>query len=256
MKIILIGAGNMGQAILKGISDKNIVIALHSLHSLEKQERLRSQFPEAQYVASEGIDITDAMVILAVKPQVYPTLKCMGCAKGVISVMAGVTLATLKNTIVAQRYIRAMPNLAASLGASITALTGDETLREEAMTLLNGIGKTQWVMSEKELDIATAVAGSGPAFMMLIAEALADGAVNAGMKRGDAQVFVQGLFEGSAKLLATDHPAMIKDKVMSPGGTTAAGYAALERRGVRNALIEAIDDACTRARNLAQQGGK
>ena len=106
--------------------------------------------------------------------------------------------------------------------------------------------------TENELDIATGVAGSGPAYLALISEALADGAVNQGLKRADAQLLVEGLFDGFASLIANGHPALIKDGVMSPGGTTAAGYAALERCNIRHGMIEAITDAYTKAKELKE----
>jgi pyrroline-5-carboxylate reductase len=165
--------------------------------------------------------------------------------------MAGVTLRTISQGIDSVAYCRAMPNVAALYGSSMTTITGDEGLKEVAQTILETIGQTVWLKSEKELDIATALAGSGPAYMMLVAESLADGAVAQGLSRADALKLTQGLFEGSAALLKGDHPAVIKDRVMSPGGTTAAGYGALEAKGVRGAFMDAIKAAYRRAQELA-----
>jgi pyrroline-5-carboxylate reductase len=143
-----------------------------------------------------------------------------------------------------------MPNLAASVGSSMTTLTGDVNYKKEAETLFSAIGSTRWLGSEKEIDIATALAGSGPAYLALITEALADGAVKQGLKRDDALAITKGLFEGFGKLIQNEHPALLKDGVMSPGGTTAAGYAALEEGNVRNACINAIEKAYKRATEL------
>jgi pyrroline-5-carboxylate reductase len=151
----------------------------------------------------------------------------------------------------AEFYLRAMPNVAASKNLSATAFTGDEGFKEETKVILDSFGQGIWVGSEKELDVATALAGSGPAYMMLVAEALADGAVRMGLKRPAAQQLVQGLFEGSAALLTDGHPGVVKDSVMSPAGTTAYGYAALENGNVRNGFIRAIEEAVKRAEALS-----
>jgi len=144
--------------------------------------------------------------------------------------------------------VRTMPNLAASYQKSMTTVFGDEAFKDEAIEICESFGKALWLNSEKEIDIATAVAGSGPAFLALAAEALSDGAVKEGLKREDAQELVKGLFEGFSSLLNEKHPAIIKDEVMSPGGTTAAGYAALEEGKVRDGFIKAIVKAYEKAK--------
>lgn len=162
-----------------------------------------------------------------------------GKAELLISILAGTPISTL-HKIPAQKYVRAMPNIAAIKQASITAMTGDKD--ERAIELIEKIGKVVWVESEKELDIATAIAGSGPAFLALVAEAMADGGVLCGLKRDIAYGLVSGLFQSYAAI-SEEHPALIKDKVMSPAGTTAAGYKALEENGVRNGFIQSIQKA-------------
>ena len=146
-----------------------------------------------------------------------------------------------------------MPNLAAQYGKSMTTLCGDEDFKEEALEICRSFGEALWLSTEKEIDIATAIAGSGPAYLALVAEALADGGVREGLKREDAQILVQGLFEGMGALLSTRTPSQLKDAVMSPGGTTAAGYAALERNGVRNGCIEAVGAAYAKATELGKK---
>jgi pyrroline-5-carboxylate reductase len=143
-----------------------------------------------------------------------------------------------------------MPNLAAEVGASMTSLVGDSTLQSSAIALFSTIGSVLWLNSEKELDIATALSGSGPAYLALIAESLCDGAVREGLKRDDAMNLMRGLFKGFGELIQTTHPALLKDSVMSPGGTTAAGYGALEKAGVREGCMEAIRLAHERAKKL------
>ncbi len=143
-----------------------------------------------------------------------------------------------------------MPNLAASVGASMTTLTGDHRFKKEAESLLGAVGDTLWLESEKEIDIATALAGSGPAYLALVAEALADGAVKQGLKREDAMTTMKGLFSGFGELIQEMHPALLKDAVMSPGGTTAAGYGALEDGNVRASCMNAVEQAYKRAKKL------
>lgn len=132
----------------------------------------------------------------------------------------------------------------------MTTLTGDTAYKEEAEVLLGSIGETLWLNSEKEIDIATALAGSGPAYLALIAEALVDGAVKQGLKREDAMATMRGLFDGFGALIKETHPSLLKDGVMSPGGTTAAGYGALEDGNVRASCMNAIEKAYKRATEL------
>ena len=106
------------------------------------------------------------------------------------------------------------------------------------------------IASEKEIDIATGLAGSGPAYLSLIAEALADGAVKQGLKRDDAMAIMRGLFGGFGVLIQDIHPALLKDGVMSRGGTTAAGYGALEDGNVRSSCMSAIEQAYKKATQL------
>jgi pyrroline-5-carboxylate reductase len=145
-----------------------------------------------------------------------------------------------------------MPNLAASVGQSMTTLTGDNKAKTDAIDLLSAIGETLWLNSEKEIDIATALAGSGPAYLALVAEALADGAVKQGLKREDAMATMRGLFAGFGTLIQEIHPSLLKDGVMSPGGTTAAGYGALEDGNVRASCMDAVEQAYEKAKLLGQ----
>ena len=214
---------------------------------------LQEKLPQiSTRVLSESEDISGMNIVLCVKPYSLPDLapKLTGTADAIYSVLAGTSIASLKFKIEAKKYIRTMPNLGARHLKSITTITGDASLKEQAIDIFNKIGRSLWLSSENELDIATGVAGSGPAYLALVAEALADGAVQQGLKRADAQELVAGLFDGFGTLVSNDNPADIKDGVMSPGGTTAAGYAALEHGGVRSAMMRAIEDAYTKAKEL------
>lgn len=254
MKLTFIGNGNMAKALIEGLVGKyEIEVLGRNKHSLQA---LQEQIPQVSTkVMEEKEDMSGKHIVLCVKPYSLPDLapKLTGEAEAIYSVLAGTSIESLNAQIKAKKYIRTMPNLGASHLKSMTTITGDEELKESALGIFNSIGRSLWLNSENELDIATGVAGSGPAYLALIAESLADGAVNQGLKRADAQVLVQGLFEGFASLLAHENPAIIKDGVMSPGGTTAAGYAALERCNVRHGMMEAVSDAYAKAKELKEK---
>lgn len=247
MKLLLIGAGNMGGAMLEGLHVKDITVVEKS-H--ERAAILKQKFPTIQIV--HEIPCLDGfLVILAVKPQTFQSLVMQGKAKGVISIMAGVTLAKLKAGIAAEHYVRAMPNMAAMVRKSATSLCGDSALQKSALEILGTIGSCFWLESEKELDIAMGLAGCAPAWVALVAEALSDGAVKLGLKRDISYQFVAALFDGMGEVLKHEHPAVLKDKVMSPAGTTVAGYAKLEEGRVRDSFIKAMEAAYLRTKELA-----
>ena len=251
MKLTFIGNGNMAKALIEGlVSSYEIEVLGRNEASLKA---LQESLPQiTTRILGEVEDISNMNIVLCVKPYSLPDLapKLKGTATALYSVLAGTSIESLKSQIKAEKYIRTMPNLGASHLKSMTTITGDESLKEQAFDIFNKIGRSLWLSSENELDIATGVAGSGPAYLALVAEALADGAVQQGLKRADAQALVAGLFDGFGALISHDNPADIKDGVMSPAGTTAAGYAALERGNVRNSMMEAIADAYTKAKEL------
>lgn len=146
-----------------------------------------------------------------------------------------------------------MPNIAASVQNCMTTATGDIEIKNLTLEAFGSIGEAIWVNNENQLDIASAITASGPAFLALVAEAIADGAVKVGLERHLAQHLVQGLFSGTSSLLKHSHSAIIKDSVMSPGGTTAAGYAKLEEGRVRDAFIKAIEGSFQKSQNIAQK---
>ncbi len=250
MRLTIIGTGKMAEAIIVGVMRDFEVEVVG--RDPKKISSLMEKYPKIKESAllDSPVDIEDKTLIFAIKPHALESISIYlsGEAKAVISVMAGVTIETLKSKINAKSYIRSMPNLAASYQKSMTTLYGDIDFKDEALNICNSFGKSLWLGSEKEIDIATAIAGSGPAFLALVAEALADGGVKEGLKREDAKILVSGLFEGASALLENINPSTIKDEVMSPGGTTAAGYAKLEEKCVRSAFIDAIESAYAKAR--------
>ena len=129
-----------------------------------------------------------------------------------------------------------MPNLAAAKNASITPFLGDESLSE----IISGFGKAVKMASKSEFDAAGIISGCAPAFLALVAEALVNGAIRGGVRAKDANELVSGLFDSVRVLLASSHPALLKESVCSPAGTTIEGIAKLEEKGVRSAFIEAV----------------
>jgi pyrroline-5-carboxylate reductase len=249
--ITFIGNGNMALSIAKGLRHNyKIEVAGRDIEKLNKFEsELGVTIKKA---LMNDFNIEGKTVMFCVKPANVEEVaaKLKGKARVVYSVLAGTKVQKLKQHLNSDAVVRSMPNLAASVGKSMTTLTGDEAFKDEAQELLGAIGTTLWLGSEKELDIATALAGSGPAYLCLIAEALADGAVKQGMKRADAMAAMRGLFGGFGELIQEIHPAILKDGVMSPGGTTAAGYGALENGNVRASCIDAIEKAYKKATEL------
>ena len=246
MKIVLIGAGNMGGALYAAWRGKHDIVVVEQNENQRK--RLREEFADIAFAESAGA-YADRVAVLAVKPQSLAALE-LPRVTAVISIMAGVTLSALQAKFQAAHYIRAMPNLAALYGKSATTLTGSDSFKNEALELFGAIGYALWVESEKEIAIATALAGSGPGFLALAAEAMANAAVKLGMKTADSHALTAALFGGTAELLAHEHPALLKERVSSPGGTTAAGLGALEAHGARNAFMQAIEAAYRRSVEL------
>jgi len=242
LTLTIIGPGAMAMAMAHGLKESYTLEFV--ARDISKLEKIKEEF-SANVYALKDFDITGKNILLAVKPYALENVSTQikGQALSVYSVLAGTTLNALKENIPAQNHVRIMPNVSAKFRASTSVLTGDRAKKEEALALFSEIGDTFWVDSEKEVDIATAVAGSGPALLTLVAEAMMDGLVKEGMKRVDAVGVTNSLFKGFAPLIASNHPALIKDSVMSPGGTTAAAYGALEEGAVRSSFIKAIGEA-------------
>ena len=248
MKLLLIGAGNMGGAMLQGLHVKDITVVEREN---SRAHTLKEQYPSLKIV-QDIPSLEGYVVILAIMPQAFGGLQTQGVAEAGISIMAGVKLETLRSGIKAKQYIRSMPNMAALVCKSATSLCGDVSFKESAIEILSTIGRCFWVESEKELDIAMGLTGCAPAWVALVAEALSDGAVNLGMKRELTYPMIAALLEGMGEVLKNEHPSLLKDKVMSPAGTTVAGYAKLEEGGVRDSFIKAMEASYERAKSLGK----
>jgi pyrroline-5-carboxylate reductase len=263
----MVGGGVMGEAIVSRLIRQGIYAAESILVS-EPQAQRRS-FLQQQYqvqVTSDNQAAAEAeeVLLLAIKPQILATVvadlassKVNNSSPLVISILAGVPLSKLESAFPQQSVIRVMPNTPATVGAGMTAIALGKNVSSEdlnkAKTIFTAIGEVVEV-PEYLMDAVTGLSGSGPAYVAVMIEALADGGVAAGLPRAIAnQLAIQTVF-GTAKLIQESglHPAELKDRVSSPGGTTIAGVAALEKAGFRSALIQAVLAAYHRSQELGQ----
>jgi len=263
-----VGAGNMGEALIKGLLTAGLVPSAAIVATDVRAERLGQL--ERQYGIQMCPDIRQLVgradvVILAVKPQVM-TAVLREIAPGVtartllVSIAAGVPTARLRAELPAGvRLVRVMPNTAALVLEAATAIAKADGLHagdlETVQEIFGAVGKVV-VLDEELMDAVTALSGSGPAYVALVIEGLADGGVNMGLDRATAMTLAVQTVLGTARLLLETglHPGQLKDMVASPGGTTMAGVAALEDGGLRRALIGAIERATRRSQELGRSG--
>jgi pyrroline-5-carboxylate reductase len=265
----VIGAGNMAEALIRGLVRGNHVPATQILASGPRRERLdklAEQFGIGVTTDNREVARASNLVVLAIKPQILErVVREIGDDLSpdalIVSIAAGIDTATIEETIApGARVVRAMPNTPALVGAGATALAAGKLASEAdvatARALFDAVGITV-VLDESHLDAVTGLSGSGPAYIFLILEALADAGVKVGLSRRDAQRLAAQTVMGSAKLLldTDEHPGKLKDMVTSPGGTAIAGLHTLEEGGLRTTLINAVETATRRSRELGR-GGK
>jgi len=261
----MIGGGMMGEALISRLVAQDIYVAEQILVSDPQAERRK--FLSDRYgvqTTSENLEVAQAeILLLAIKPQMFdrvvaelagdkPTPPSL-----VLSILAGTPLEKLERAFSGNAVIRAMPNTPATVGAGITAIAPGQLAQphhlEQATRIFGAVGEVVEV-AESYMDAITGLSGSGPGYVALIIEALADGGVAVGLPRAIATKLAIQTVKGSAQLLQETgmHPAQLKDQVTSPGGTTIAGIAHLERAGVRSALIEAVRAAYVRSQELGK----
>ncbi|MEE8124813.1 MAG: pyrroline-5-carboxylate reductase [Nitrospirales bacterium] len=266
-KIAFLGAGNMAEALVAGIlkakqTQPNNIFATDispmRLESLEKGYQI--QVGSNNLEAVRWADV----IILCVKPQVMSDVSSeihtsLSPKQLVISVAAGYPMSRIQKHIGPNiALVRAMPNTPAVIQEGVTALAGGEGLSSEflhiAQRIFESVGKVV-IVDEKLMDAVTGLSGSGPAYIYLIIEALIDGGVQVGLPRAVAHVLAVQTVVGAAKMVIETgmHPALLKDRVTSPGGTTMAGLQQLENGGIRATLIEAVEAATHRSVELGQE---
>lgn len=257
MKIGCIGTGAMGGAIMRAVCKKYDVKEIKVTDKNEKMGKAFAEETGATFVNSNN-DILDCdYIFLAVKPQFLDDVFAeiagsISTSSVIISMAAGVKIEKLETWAPKARFIRMMPNVCAQIGQAMTAVTYKDNISEAeaktAIEILSTAGKVE-VVPEKLMDCVTAVSGSSPAFVFMFIEALADAAVRCGMPRSQAYTYAAQTVYGSAGMVLESgkHPAVLKDMVCSPAGTTIEGVAALEKNNFRNAVIEAVTAACNRS---------
>ena len=262
----IIGGGTMGETFTRALV-VNKLAAPAAITVCDTSETRRNTLQTklgVQVTADAEAAAAEApLVFMAVKPQDFAEVS--GSLQGlilpdqlVLSIMAGVPIRTLRDHLGHRAVVRAMPNTPAQIGQGLTVWTAPEEVsaaqRTQVGQLLATLGQEIYVPDERHIDMATAVSGSGPGFVFLILEALVDGAVQIGMRRELAAELVYQTVLGST-LYAKEsglHPAVLRDMVTSPGGTTAEGLRALEQQGVRAGTMEAVIAAYRRTRELGE----
>lgn len=259
-----IGAGNMAEAMIRGL-----------LRGTFAPEQVSASGPRGERVrelaGAYGITATTdnkvpagaEIVVLSVKPQILSRVldevaDTIRPDALVISIVAGVPVAAIQGRLASgTRVVRAMPNTPALVDAAATAIAGGEHAREsdieDAKRIFDAIGLTV-ILDEYQLDAVTGLSGSGPAYVFLILEALSDAGVKVGLSRRTAQLLAAQTLLGSAKLLleTNEHPGRLKDMVTSPGGTAITGLHTLENGGLRTTLMNAVEAATRRSRELGE----
>jgi len=264
--ILLIGAGRMGFALLNawleaGGATQHIMVLepapTPDLQKLAKAEAITLN-PAPDMIKAAA----PAIIVFAVKPQmaeeIIPPLASLlppDCLS--VSILAGIRLAQLEAHLGTQKIIRAMPNLAATINHSMTVLCAGEQVEQDARakaeTLFAAIGKTAWLDNEADIDIATAVSGSGPAYVFYLTECLAAAAGELGVPKNLAMQLARATVAGAGHMLdqSTDEAAVLRENVTSPAGTTAAALDVLmEEKGLPHLIRRAAKAAVMRAREL------
>jgi len=265
-KIGVIGAGNMGEALISGLLHSRSSTPENIICSDIRKDKLKT-VKESYGVLTSGnnLNVVSAseIVVYAVKPQIMAsvlreTATSLDMSKLIISIAAGVPLSAIESCLNKDlRLVRVMPNISASVKEGAAAIApGKHALKDDlkvAKAIFDSVGKSV-IIEEELMDAITGLSGSGPAYLFLIVDALADAGVKMGLSREDALLLSTQTVLGAAKLLmeTNEHPGKLKDRVTSPGGTAIAGLHTLEQGGLRTTLINAVEAATRRSKELGE----
>lgn len=273
--IAFIGAGNMAQSLIAGlIAGGTPAGAIRASDpATEQRDRLREKLsgPDRGAImltadnktAIHGADV----IVFAVKPQILGSV-AQGCAADIVdsqlllSIAAGVPISAIEHWCGVRPIVRAMPNTPALLGAGASALFANAhtsaSQRTTAELILAAAGVALWVEDEADLDAVTAVSGSGPAYFFYLMEAMIDAGTRLGLSETMASALTLQTALGAARMAAqgNDSPATLRRNVTSPGGTTERALSILEKGGGRELIIEALEQAAARSRELAREFGR
>ncbi|HTO10241.1 MAG TPA: pyrroline-5-carboxylate reductase [Candidatus Binatia bacterium] len=265
-RVGFIGGGNMGEALIRGLVGANLVkpdlITATDVRP-ERTRQLAEQFGVTAH-SDNARCVRDAdVVILAVKPQIMAEVlrdiaPAVESRHLLISIAAGVATATIRAALGKDaRIIRVMPNTPALVLQGAAAIARGRGLERDdlatAQEIFGAVGRVV-VLDEELMDAVTGLSGSGPAYVAIVIESLADGGVKMGLDRATAMTLATQTVLGAAQLLLETgmHPGALKDMVSSPGGTTIAGISALEEGGIRTTFIRAVERATQRSRELGR----
>jgi pyrroline-5-carboxylate reductase len=261
----IIGAGNMGEVLIRGLIQSGNVKKTEIIASDANQERL--DFISKTYgirIAASNVELVEnaSIVIIAVKPQniddLLDELSTSSHEEHLfISIAAGVTTEKLAGKMHHQSgIIRVMPNAPASVLAGIAALCPGRNVSpadlQRAVSIFECVGRTVVIKNEALMDVVTGLSGSGPAFVFLVIESLSDAGVQLGISRKESSLLATQTVFGAAKMLLETgrHPSELKDIVATPGGTTFAGLKMLEKGNFRSTIMDAVEAATVRSREL------
>lgn len=265
LRVAVLGAGKMGGILLQAFLKNNLLLPDQITATVQHADR--AQALSAQYGVEVSTDNLAAahnadVILLGVKPTQVPTLvaeiaSALSSKKTLLSFAASVKTKAIEHAAGCDlAVIRAMPNTPAMLAAGVTALCPGRFVQPEQMTvaqrIFSTVGRTV-VVDEKHMDAVTGLSGSGPAFMYIVIEALAEAGVNVGLPRDVATLLAAQTVYGSARMVLETgyHPALLKDQVTTPAGCTVDGILELEEGGLRVTLIKAVKRATQRAKELA-----
>ena len=264
-RIGIIGTGNMGAAIIKGLASSepadSTVLNIYDINS-EQTERLVKEYGRLNSESScSSLAGNSDIIILAVKPDIYPSVldeirDSVDCSKILVIIAAGMSISFVEGFFsFPVKVVRSMPNTPLLVKTGMTALCGGSNVSEtdikEVECIFSCLGLTE-IIDEKYFDQFTALAGSSPAYIYMIIEAMADGGVLEGFPRRAAYKAAAQAVKGAAEMVLSSglHPGELKDMVCSPGGTTIEAVAALERGGIRNSFIQAVKECSEKSRKM------
>ena len=270
LDVAFIGAGAMASAMIGGLLARHDVEPDGVIASDRHQERLDAvggQFGVRTTLDNLAAARQAHVVVLSVKPQVLPAVlaELRGAVEPgalVVSIVAGATIASIATGLGHRGIVRTMPNTPAQVGEGMTVWTAtpevSEEQREQARAIVAALGRQLFVEEEKFLDMATAISGSGPAYVFLMMEALIDAAVHLGFSRDAARELVVQTIRGSAIYAENQpvHPAELRNRVTSPGGTSADALYQLEKGGFRTVMSDAVLAAYERSVALGEMSTK
>ncbi|MFK8181957.1 MAG: pyrroline-5-carboxylate reductase [Phormidesmis sp.] len=271
VRLGMIGGGVMGEALLSRLLSQGLYASdeiLVSEPASGRREVLSEHYAVKTTASNRDVIETSRVILLAIKPQIFPLVakdfegaELKGVDREtpplVMSILAGIPLSKLEAAVPGWPVVRAMPNTPATVGEGMTAIAaGSRTTPEHsklAQEIFSAVGQVVQV-PEGMMDAVTGLSGSGPGYVSIVIEALADGGVASGLPRAVANQLAVQTVLGTAQLIQKTgmHPAELKDRVTSPGGTTIAGIACLEELGMRSSLIEAVRVASSRSRELGK----